>query len=68
MIDQLGQPVAPGDTVCYPSRKGARMWLRTLKVLHIDGDRISGLLPTGRSTTIRRQNGTDLVVAKGHTL
>ena len=68
MKDVLGEPVQPGCTVAYCSRKGSRMWLRTLKVQRIDGDRISGLNQTGRVVTITRKSGDDLIVAKGVSL
>ena len=69
MVDQLGVEITNGATLCYASRKGSKLWLRSMKVLNVSGDRISGLLaPTGRAVTIRRQNGAGLVVAKGDSL
>lgn len=68
MTDMLGQQIERGVTIAYPSRKGSRMWQRAMRVLDVRGDRISGLLPSGRAVTIRRENGSDLVVCRGGTL
>ncbi|HUY88980.1 MAG TPA: hypothetical protein VMV10_09620 [Pirellulales bacterium] len=68
MKDALGETVQPGCTVAYCSRKGARMWLRTLKVLSVSGNKISGLNRNGRTVTITREGGDDLIVAKGECL
>jgi len=68
MTDQLGQTIERGATIAYPSRKGSKMWQRVMRVLDVRGDRISGLLPSGRAVTIRRASGDDLIVAKGGAL
>jgi len=68
LTDQLGQTIERGATIAYPSRKGAKMWQRVMRVLDVRGNRISGLLPSGRAVTITRQSGDDLIVAKGGAL
>lgn len=68
LTDQLGERIERGTTIAYPSRKGAKMWQRVMRVLDIRGSRISGLLPNGRAVTITRENGSDLVVCRGGAL
>lgn len=68
MKDVLGEPIEVGCTICYPSRKRSKLWLRTLKVLAVNGNQISGLNRNGRNVTITRENCDDLVVAKGVSL
>jgi len=65
MKDMLGEAVQPGCTIAYCSRKGARMWLRTLRVLSVCGNQISGLNRNGRNVSITRESGEDFIVAKG---
>lgn len=68
MKDALGELVQPGDTVAYPSRKRAKLWLRVLRVQRVDGDRIIGLNHNGRVVTVTRPAGENLIVAKGAAL
>lgn len=68
MKDALGEIVQPGCTICYPSRKRAKLWLRVLRVQRVDGDRITGLNQNGRAVTITRPEGENLIVAKGAAL
>jgi hypothetical protein len=67
--DQLGIEIEPGVTLCYAQRKGSKLWLRSMRVLKVNGGQIIGLLaPTGRQVTLQRQNSDGLVVARGATL
>lgn len=68
MVDQLGEPIEVGCTICYPSRKRSKLWLRTLKVLAVNGNQISGLNVNGRNVSITRESGDSIVVAKGVSL
>lgn len=62
MRDMLNVPIEPGVTLAYPGRKGARQWLHCMRVLDVRPGRVSGLLPTGRATTIRRLDQAVVVV------
>lgn len=68
MKDVLGELVQPGCTICYPSRKRAKLWLRILRVQRVDGDRITGLNHNGRVVAIKRQDGENIIVARGAAL
>jgi hypothetical protein len=35
-LDFTGRPISSGDVVAYPVRRGADMWLRSLRVSHVD--------------------------------
>jgi hypothetical protein len=35
-LDFIGRPIKAGDVVAYPVRRGADMWLRSLRVAHVD--------------------------------
>ena len=36
VLDFGGRPIESGDTIAYPVRRGSEMWLRSLKVSHIE--------------------------------
>lgn len=36
VCDFGGRPIEPGDVVAYPVRRGSEMWLRSLRVSHIE--------------------------------
>jgi hypothetical protein len=36
ILDFSGQVIEPGDIIAYPVRRGSDMWLRSLRVSHID--------------------------------
>jgi hypothetical protein len=69
VLDFVGNPIEPGDTVAYPVRRGASMWLRTLRVSHIEMIRatvpvyrIAGSNDTGR--LVRLENSDRCIVIK----
>lgn len=66
MRDMLNVPIEPGVTLVTPQRKGAKQWMSIMRVLHVAPGRVSGLLPSGRATTIRRLE--QAVVAVGGAL
>jgi hypothetical protein len=55
--DFLGKPITAGATVCYPVRRGSRMWLKKLTVLAVQdtpkGVCVSGTNDAGRRISIR---------------
>ena len=51
--DFLNQEIKAGDTVVYPSRQGARMWLSTLRVTQADDTGLTGYSKTGRRLHIK---------------
>ena len=36
IYDFVGREITPGCRVCYPMRRGSRMWLQTLRVRAIE--------------------------------
>jgi hypothetical protein len=54
--DYLGRVIQAGDTICYPVRRGSRLWLNKLKVLAVHGTPrgpcVSGTNDVGRRINI----------------
>jgi hypothetical protein len=36
VVDFGGRPIEPGDLIAYPVRRGSSMWLRSMRVSHIE--------------------------------
>lgn len=67
MLDIFGRPIRVGDVLVSPARKGARQWLRCLRVTSVDAEhsRITGYLPHGRHATIWGESTRQLAIIKG---
>lgn len=54
--DFLGNIIECGDTICYPVRRGARMWLKKMFVCEMhetnNGVCLTGTSPNGRRIKI----------------
>jgi hypothetical protein len=54
--DFMGKAITAGDTICYPVRRGSRMWLKTLWVQTVQdtprGACVSGTNDAGRRINI----------------
>ncbi len=55
--DFLGKQITAGATVCYPVRRGSRMWLKKMIVLAVQdtprGPCVSGTNDAGRRVSVR---------------
>jgi hypothetical protein len=55
-IDFLGKPITARATVCYPVRRGSKMWLKKMTVLAVQetpkGVCVSGTNDAGRRISI----------------
>jgi len=67
VLDFTGNPIEAGDVIAYPVRRGSDMWLRTLRVSHIETIRstvpiyhICGSNDTGR--TVKLENADRCIV------
>jgi hypothetical protein len=52
--DAFGNPINPGDSICYPVRRGARMWLSSITVTQVTDEGITGYNPTGRRIHVEK--------------
>ena len=63
--DFLGKPITAGAIVCYPVRRGSKMWLKKLTVLTVqDGPKgicVSGTNDAGRRISIYNLNNCVVV-------
>lgn len=53
MQDLVGNEIAVGNLIAYPSRKGSKMWLSLLRVHVVGPETITGMNLFGRQVTIR---------------
>lgn len=51
--DFMGREIRPGNTVCYPVRRGSDMWLVELRVQQVDAASVSGFNKDGRRVTVK---------------
>jgi hypothetical protein len=52
VLDFMGREIRPGNTVCYPVRRGSSMWLNELRVQQAEPGKVSGFNTEGRRVTI----------------
>jgi hypothetical protein len=71
VVDFGGRVIEPGDIVAYPVRRGSEMWLRSLRVSHIDVIRatppvyhIAGSNDTGRMVKLENPERC-VIMSKG---
>jgi len=71
IYDFGGRMIEPGDTIAYPVRRGSEMWLRSLRVSHIEVIRstppvykIAGSNDTGRSVKLENPDRC-VIMSKG---
>ena len=57
--DFLGNAIKGGDTICYPVRRGSRMWLKKMVVAEMS-ETNKGICLSGTSAKGRRINITNL--------
>ena len=53
--DFMDKPITAGCVVCYPVRRGSKMWLKRLSVLSVQ-DTPRGVCVSGTNDTGRRVN------------
>ena len=51
--DFLDREIKAGCTVVYPCRRKSRMWLKTLKVIQVENDQLTGYDSFGYSIHIK---------------
>ncbi|MHC4297950.1 MAG: hypothetical protein ACYS7Y_11655 [Planctomycetota bacterium] len=64
--DFIGREIKIGRTICYPVRRGSRMWLKKLVVTGVQdsakGPCVSGTNETGRRITIHKLSNCVVVL------
>jgi hypothetical protein len=63
--DFMGKTISAGCVVCYPVRRGSKMWLKRLNVLSVQdtpkGTCVSGTNETGRRVNVYNLNNCVVV-------
>jgi hypothetical protein len=60
-VDFLGNTINPGDTICYPVRRGSSMWLNKLRITQVLPGALTGLNEAGRWITVRNTRNVIVV-------
>lgn len=61
VTDFMGREIRPGNTVCYPVRRGSSMWLVELRVQQVEPGSVSGFNKDGRRVTVKNLNNVVVV-------
>ena len=59
-VDFLGIEIRVGDTIVYPVRKGAKLWLKKLQITSVTPERASGY--NARGWPVHLKNLRNVVV------
>jgi hypothetical protein len=52
-VDFLGTEIKAGDTIVYPVRHGAILWLKKLRIASVTPERASGYNTSGRLVHVK---------------
>jgi hypothetical protein len=66
--DFLDREIKAGCTVVYPCRRKSRMWLKTLKVIQVENDQLTGYDSFGYSIHIKNVQNCVVVEPKVPTM